>query len=116
MALSNWIWANRRRGDVAATINGQRRILRLTLAALARVESCYGDMDILALIRTFTTDGMTAKDADNIIRAALTGSDDEAANVLAHAETLSIAGADKEAHKAADLAHNLINNAFSIAQ
>lgn len=107
MPPSNWIWANRRRGDVAVMINGQRRILRLTLSALARLESCYGDMDILALIRSFTTHGMTAKDADNIIRAGLSGNDDPAA----HAETIAL----DEDNDAAALAHNLITRAFHIA-
>ena len=103
-----WIWANKKRGDVIALINGQRRRLRLSLAALAKIEACYNDTDILQLIRSFALHGMTAKDADNIVRAALQGGGDEA---CANAETISVSTTHETIF---DLAHELLERSFAL--
>lgn len=79
MRWRDWRFANRHRGEAAAHINGRRRILRLTLAALAQLEGCYGDTDILRLLARFAARGLTADDADNILRAGLAAAGDRLA-------------------------------------
>ena len=79
MPWRDWVFANRHRGEVVARINGRRRRMRLSLSALAQLESCYGERDILNLLNQFTRSGLGQEDAENIVRAALAAT----GNVLA---------------------------------
>jgi hypothetical protein len=99
-------WPNRHRGEVATTVNGRPCRLRLTLAALAQIEACYDDTDILTLTERFAISGMTGQDAQNILRAALAATGD----ARAHARhDLTVKGG---AAAAIDLAHQLFEAAF----
>ncbi|MCW4113865.1 gene transfer agent family protein [Aurantimonas sp. MSK8Z-1] len=75
---------NRRRGEVAAIIDGRERVLCLTLGALAELEDAFASEDIGALARRFGTGSLSARDLIRVIAAGLRGggeavSDDEVA-------------------------------------
>lgn len=115
MKWRDWRFANRHRGEVAARINGRRRILRLSLSALARLEDCYaaaddaagGVADILHLLSRFAENGMQAEDVDNVLRAGLQAVGD----VLAvTGEPLDVDGGPEAA---AQIALQLIARAFA---
>ena len=110
MPWRDWRFANRHRGEVVGKINGRRRIMRLSLSALAQLENCYGDIDILQLLSRFAEDGMRANDIDNVLRAALRATKDE----------LAVSGAPLDVeggHGAAQrLATELIERAFGAAK
>lgn len=80
MPWRDWVFANRYRGEVVARINGRRRRMQLTLSALAQLETCYGDKDILSLIDGFDRTGLHYDDAENIVRAALVATDNPLAD------------------------------------
>ena len=106
MAVRRFCFANRHRGEVAAVINHAPRRLRLTLSALAQLESAYGETDILELVRGFAAQGLSARDVDLVLRAGLTGAGDE----LAHsAAALDVEGGYAAA---AQLAARLLAAAF----
>ena len=76
--------ANRRRGEIAAELDGRVRTLCLTLGALAELESTFEADDLNALVERFSTGRLSAKDLICIIAAGLRGageaiSDDEVA-------------------------------------
>jgi len=76
--------ANRRRGEVAAAIDGRPRTLVLTLGALAELEAAFGADDLLALAERFSTGRLAARDVIRIVGAGLRGAgeavtDDEVA-------------------------------------
>ncbi|WP_165214260.1 gene transfer agent family protein [Affinirhizobium pseudoryzae] len=76
--------ANRRRGEVEAAIDGERRILCLTLGALAELETAFGVPDLSALAARFSAGRVTATDLTRVMAAGLRGggnriSDDEVA-------------------------------------
>lgn len=73
------IWPNRHCGEVVGHINAKRRVLRLSLSALAQLEACYDDTDILLLLRRFSENGLRAQDVMNILRAGLAGAGDPSA-------------------------------------
>lgn len=73
------MFANRHRGEVVAVINGRKRRLQLSLSALAQLESCYGEQDILALLDGFAQSGLGLEDAENVIRAGLVATGSELA-------------------------------------
>lgn len=80
--------ANRRRGEIAAIIDGQERILCLTLGALAELESAFSVDDLGALAQRFSTGRLSARDLMRVVRAGLRGggmavSDDEVAAMKA---------------------------------
>lgn len=64
---------NRHRGEIAATLGGERRTLVLTLGALAELEDAFGGEDMLALASRFETGRISARDAIRIIGAGLRG-------------------------------------------
>ena len=64
---------NRRRGEVEAVIDGQRRTLCLTLGALAELEDAFGAEDIAALARRFGSGSLAARDIIRIMGAGLRG-------------------------------------------
>lgn len=65
--------ANRRRGEIAAMIDGEERILCLTLGALAELESAFAVDDLGALAERFSTGRLCARDLIRIVGAGLRG-------------------------------------------
>lgn len=108
MQLAKYLWPNRHRGEVVGHINGRRRLLILNLAALAHLEACYEDTDILILIRRFAAKGIGARDVINILRVGLNGSGDP----LGQSKTPLVVRGGFTA--ALDIAAQLIESAFGI--
>lgn len=76
--------ANARRGEVAAILDGREMRLRLTLGALAELESAFAAEDLGALVARFSTGKLSATDMVRVIGAGLRGAgatatDDEVA-------------------------------------
>nr|CAD6421024.1 gene transfer agent family protein [Rhizobium sp. Q54] len=76
--------ANRRRGEVEAVIDGERRVLCLTLGSLAELETAFAVGDLGGLAGRFSSGRMKAADMIRILGAGLRGggnlySDDEVA-------------------------------------
>lgn len=76
--------ANRRRGEVEAVIDGERRVLCLTLGSLAELETAFGAGDLGGLAERFSSGRIKAADMIRILGAGLRGagnlySDDEVA-------------------------------------
>lgn len=65
--------ANTRRGEVAAVLDGREVKLRLTLGALAELESAFAVEDLGALVARFSTGKLSATDMVRIIAAGLRG-------------------------------------------
>ena len=65
--------ANRRRGEVAAVVDGEPVTLCLTLGALAELETAFGVDDLVALAERFATGRLSAHDLLRIFAAALRG-------------------------------------------
>jgi len=64
---------NYHRGEIEAEIGGRKRILVLTLGALAELESAFGEGDLVALAERFGKGRMSARDLVRIIGAGLRG-------------------------------------------
>ena len=76
--------ANRHRGEIEAVIGGERRVLCLTLGALAELETAFAAGDLQALAERFSSGRLKAADLVRVIGAGLRGaghplSDDEVA-------------------------------------
>jgi len=76
--------ANRRRGEIEAVIDGERRVLCLTLGALAELETAFATGDLNGLAERFSAGRLKAADMIRLIGAGLRGggnlfSDDEVA-------------------------------------
>lgn len=89
--------ANRRRGEVEAVIDGERRILCLTLGALAELETAFAVDDLSGLAARFAAGRLKAADMIRIIGAGLRGggnllSDDEVAAMSVEGGLLAYAG------------------------
>ncbi|MDI6026516.1 gene transfer agent family protein [Corticibacterium sp. UT-5YL-CI-8] len=65
--------ANRRRGEIAAELDGQTRRLCLTLGALAELEAAYAADDLSALVQRFSSGKLSATDLIRLIGAGLRG-------------------------------------------
>ena len=65
--------ANRRRGEIEAVIDGERRILCLTLGALAELETAFAAGDLSGLAARFQAGGLRAADIIRILGAGLRG-------------------------------------------
>lgn len=65
--------ANRRRGEVEAVIGGERRILCLTLGALAELETAFGAESLADLGQRFAAGRLRAADLTRILGAGLRG-------------------------------------------
>lgn len=65
--------ANRHRGEVEAVVDGRPRRLRLTLGALADLESAFGADDLVALAERFATGRLSARDLVAVLAAGLCG-------------------------------------------
>jgi Phage tail tube protein, GTA-gp10 len=65
--------ANRHRGEVEAIIDGERRILCLTLGSLAELETAFGAESLTELAARFTSGRLSAADIIRILGAGLRG-------------------------------------------
>ena len=65
--------ANRRRGEIAATIGGRERVLCLTLGALAELEARLESASLLELIARFETGSFRVADLVALLVAGLGG-------------------------------------------
>lgn len=65
--------ANRRRGEIAAELDGRVRKLCLTLGALAELETAYAADDLGALVGRFSGGNLSALDLVRIVGAGLRG-------------------------------------------
>ncbi|MGV3550174.1 gene transfer agent family protein [Rhizobium sp.] len=65
--------ANGQRGEIEAMIDGERRILCMTLGALAELETAFGVDNIADLAGRFSGGRVGAKDVMAIIAAGLRG-------------------------------------------
>ena len=102
---------NAHRGEIAATIDGELRVLCLTLGALAELEARLGGGDLVGLGERFAAGRLSARDLTAIIGAGLRGggnaiSDDDLAR-------MQIEGGVKGA---ADIALRLLRATFGEAQ
>ena len=89
--------ANLHRGEIAAELGGQTHALRLTLGALAELESGYGVTGLACLAARFETGNLSARDLIKIIGAGLRGagsalSDSEVATLSSPAGLPGYAG------------------------
>lgn len=88
--------ANRRRGEVEAIIDGERRVLCLTLGAPAELETAFCADDLAGLAARFSDGRLKAADLIRIIGAGLRGggnlySDEEVAAVSVEGGVLGFA-------------------------
>lgn len=65
--------ANRRRGEIEAVIDGERRVLCLTLGALAELETAFAADDLTGLATRFASGRLKAGDMIRVIGAGLRG-------------------------------------------
>lgn len=65
--------ANRQRGEIEAVIDGERRILCMTLGALAELETAFGVDNIAALAARFEGGRVGTRDVMAIIAAGMRG-------------------------------------------
>ena len=91
--------ANPYAGEVALTIDGQARVLKLTLGALAELEAALEAESLVALVERFEAGSFSSRDVLALIAAGLRGGgNDVGAELLARAE---IAGGPMAAARAA---------------
>jgi hypothetical protein len=64
---------NPQRGEISATIDGEERVLCLTLGALAELEARLGSGDLVGLGERFAGGRISARDLTAIIGAGLRG-------------------------------------------
>ena len=64
---------NKRRGEIAAELDGKQWKLCLTLGALAELESAFDAADLVALGARFSSGKLSAKDMIAVITAGLRG-------------------------------------------
>ena len=69
---------NRRRGEVAAIIDGQERTLCLTLGALAELEDSFAADNLADLAARFGAGRLSARDLIRILAAGLRGAGETA--------------------------------------
>jgi hypothetical protein len=65
--------ANRHRGEIEAVVNGERRILCLTLGALAELETAFETDNLAGLAARFGQGRLSAHDIIRILGAGLRG-------------------------------------------
>ena len=65
--------ANPYTGEVALTIDGEVRVLKLTLGALAELETALGERSLVALVERFEAGSFSSRDVLALIRAGLRG-------------------------------------------
>jgi hypothetical protein len=64
---------NRRRGEIVAELDGETRLLCLTLGALAELEGAFAADDLAALVERFGSGRLSASDMVRILGAGLRG-------------------------------------------
>ncbi|MCR4265356.1 gene transfer agent family protein [Nitratireductor sp. ZSWI3] len=64
---------NRRRGEIAAQLDGRHYRLCLTLGALAELEDAFAAEDLNQLVQRFASGRLSARDMLRIIAAGLRG-------------------------------------------
>lgn len=89
--------ANRRRGEVAAVVDGRPVTLCLTLGALCELEAAFGVDDLVALGERFASGRLAARDLLRIFGCALRGGgsaigDDEVATLRVDGGLAGLAG------------------------
>ena len=94
---------NRRRGEVAAELDGEAYRLCLTLGALAELEAAYEADDLGALVERFAGGRLSARDLIRIVGAGLRG----AGNAITDEEVARMQAADGAAGFAAIVAELL---------
>ena len=78
---------NRWRGDVVLVVNGQRRVARLTLGALAELEDALEEPSLVALVERFEGNRFSSRDVLLLLAAGLrAGGTEVSAETLAQAE------------------------------
>ena len=65
--------ANPWAGEVALVIDGQRRVMKLTLGALAELEAALGEDTLMALVERFERRAFSSRDVLALIVAGLRG-------------------------------------------
>ena len=73
---------NIHRGEIAAEIGGETRVLCLTLGALAELEARLGAGDLAGLAERFGEGRISARDLTAILGAGLRGAADIAVRLL----------------------------------
>jgi len=68
---------NRRRGEIVAELDGEERVLCLTLGALAELEGAFAADDLAALVERFGSGRLSASDMVRIVGAGLRGAGQE---------------------------------------
>jgi hypothetical protein len=103
--------ANRRRGEIAAELNGQPYRLCLTLGALAELESAYAADDLGALVERFSRGKLSASDMIRIIGAGLRGAGNDIAD-----EAVGAMRSDGGAAGFASIVSDLLTTTFGAAE
>lgn len=96
-------------GEVALVIDGQRRVLKLTLGALAELESALGADSLMALIERFEGGRFSARDVMSLLLAGLHGGGHQVG-----ADALLAAEIEGGAVEAARVAGLLLARAFTV--
>ncbi|MCM2291904.1 gene transfer agent family protein [Allorhizobium sp. BGMRC 0089] len=73
MSERSFLRANRHRGEVEAVIDGERRILCLTLGALAELETAFAADTLSELATRFSAGRLSSRDLIRILAAGLRG-------------------------------------------
>lgn len=98
-------------GEVALIIDGERRVLKLTLGALAELEGALKADSLVALVERFESGAFSARDVMALILAGLHG-----AGQAATADTLLRAEIEGGAVEAARVAARLLALAFALPE
>jgi hypothetical protein len=69
--------ANPQRGEVAIRINGEERVMRLTLGALAELEARLKATSLLGLAEKFESGGVSASELIALLAAGIRGAGGE---------------------------------------
>jgi hypothetical protein len=65
--------ANPWTGEVALVIDGDRRVMKLTLGALAELEEALAEKSLVALVQRFESGGFSTRDVLAVLAAGLRG-------------------------------------------
>ena len=103
--------ANPWEGEVAVVIDGERRVMKLTLAALAELEASLDADNLIALVERFETGRFSTRDVLALIVAGLRGG-----GWRGRAADLMTAEIEGGAAEAARLAGQLLIRAFAFPE
>jgi len=101
---------NRHRGEIEAVLDGEPRVLCLTLGALAELEAAFAVDDLAALAERFSTGRLSACDLTRVIAAGLRG-----AGADIRDEAVARMTADGGAAGYARIAAELLRATFGVA-